>query len=304
MLSILIPVYNIDCSKLVHSLQQQCRKAGISFEILVYDDCSKAKYKEKNKGLAQLFGVSYVEMKENLGRAKIRNKLAKYSNHRNLLFIDADSKLPNKSYIKKYISYLGKYRVIYGGRSYTKRKPTAKKRILHWTYGSRREALSAKKRNRNPHLHFMSNNFIIDRTIFSEIQFDPAHEGYGYEDTLIATELKNKKINIYHIDNPLIHTGIENAEVFFKKAQNALDNLIDLYQRGKILDTKLIRAYHFLEKWGLSAMLYRYIDRRKLKLEANLRSEHPVMRKLDLWKLHYFLGKIKGYDHLNVKKAP
>jgi hypothetical protein len=294
MLSILIPVYNIDCSKLVLSLQSQCRKTGIPFEILVYDDFSKAKYKEKNKGLAQLFGVSYVEMKENLGRAKIRNKLAKYSNHRNLLFIDADSKLPNKSYIKNYQDYLGKYPVIYGGRSYTKRKPTALKRILHWTYGTSREAVSAKKRNRAPHLHFMSNNFIIDRGIFEKIQFDPAHEGYGYEDTLIATELKKKNINIYHIDNPLIHTGIENTDVFFKKTQNALDNLIELYKRDKILETRLIRVYHFLKKWGLLSMVYQYIDKRKTKLEENLKSKNPKMRKLDLWKLHYFIENIES----------
>lgn len=292
MLSILIPVYNMDVTKLVVSLQQQCRKAGIVFEILVYDDFSNQKYKEKNKVLATLLGVSYVEMKENFGRARIRNKLARYSNHSNLLFIDSDSKPPNKSFIKNYIPYLGKYPVIYGGRSYTKRRPTAKKRILHWVYGTTREALPAKKRNKQPHLNFLSNNFIIKREVFEQVKFDPDHEGYGYEDTLFATELSNKGIRILHIENPLIHTGIEPTQVFMKKTKNALENLVDLYREDRILDTRMISFYHRLKRLRVDRIVFNYLGKRSDSYLENIYSENPSMRKLALWKLHYFMQKL------------
>jgi glycosyltransferase involved in cell wall biosynthesis len=292
MLSILIPVYNTDVTKLVHSLQEQCRKAKIVFEILVYDDYSKQAFKEKNKGLAQLMGVSYVEMQENLGRARIRNKLGRYSNHPNLLFIDSDSKIPNKSFIKNYLPYIGKFPVIYGGRIYTPRKPQAKKRILHWVYGTKREATGAKKRNRQAHLSFLSNNFILQREVFQTVRFDPDHEGYGYEDTLFATELAKRDIRIHHIDNPLIHTGIESAEVFLQKTKEALDNLVELHRKERILTTRLISFYLRLKRFGLDKTVFRFLDRRIPALEQNLMSENPSMYYLDAWKLHYFIQKM------------
>ncbi len=44
MLSILIPTYNFDCSKLCNDLHVQATKLGIEFEIRVYDDFSTKKF--------------------------------------------------------------------------------------------------------------------------------------------------------------------------------------------------------------------------------------------------------------------
>jgi len=291
MLSILIPIYNINCVKLVADLHKQCQKSKINFEILCYDDNSKKSYRDKNKVLAQLFGVSYVELTENKGRAMIRNMLARYSNHEFMLFIDADSKLPIKSYIKKYLAHLKQDQVLYGGRIYTKRKPTAKKKIFHWTYGSQREALPAKKRNKDAYTTFMSNNFIVPRNIFKQVNFDSVHKGYGYEDTQFATELKKSGVKIKHIDNPLIHTGIETTDVFLNKTSDAIRNLKILYKEEKILDTKLIRFYKIIKKWKVDKFLFKYIEKRLDKIKLNLYSENPSMRNFDFWKLYLFMKK-------------
>ena len=40
MLSILIPTYNYDCSRLIRDLQAQAEQAGIDYEIIVADDAS------------------------------------------------------------------------------------------------------------------------------------------------------------------------------------------------------------------------------------------------------------------------
>ena len=289
MLSILIPIYNINCVKLVTDLHAQCRKANIRFEILCYDDGSRPPVKNENKPLAQLVGVSYVELKENMGRARIRNLLGKYSNFENLLFIDADSKVPNKSFIKNYVPYLNRSGVVYGGRQYTKRKPTAKHKLLHWTYGTRREALPAKKRNRNPYLNFMSNNFILSRKVFEEVRFDPTHEGYGYEDTLFASVLAAKNIPLWHLDNPLIHTGIESASIFLEKTRNAMENLAELYLDKRIIDTRLIRFYKKLGKLGLRTYAYSLLQSRIDRMKRKLIEGPPDLRRLNLFKLYYFM---------------
>ncbi len=296
MLSILIPIYNIDCTKLVNELHKQCVKSKVKFEILCFDDCSKPEIKEKNQVLAFLFGVSYVELSENQGRAKIRNLLASNASNPYLLFIDADSKIPNKSYIRNYVLHLNTQLVIYGGRSYQKNKPGAKK-MLHWLYGSQREALSAQKRNRSPHLNFLSNNFVVPAKIFAAHPFDPAHEGYGYEDTVFATELKKSGIPVGHIDNPLLHTGLENSEVFLKKTKNALDNLVQLFLNGSILDTRLILAHRRLKKFGLLNFLIRFIEKRMTFYEQNLLGTSPKLRYFDLWKLYYFTKKMNKSEH-------
>jgi len=291
MLSILIPIYNIDCTKLVNELHKQCIKSDIKFEILCFDDCSKPEYREKNQVLSFLFGVSYVELSENQGRAKIRNLLAGNASNKFLLFMDADSKIPNKSFIKNYIPLLKAGEVVYGGRSYQKNKPGAKK-MLHWLFGSNREALPAKKRNKSPYLNFLSNNFVIPAEIFAKQAFDPLHEGYGYEDTLFATSLQKAGIPIRHTDNPLIHAGLENNDIFLKKTLNALDNLVEMYQAGSILETRLIRAYHWLKKLGLSGSLMKYLEKRNEAYEQNLLSSAPRLMYFDLWKLYHFIKKL------------
>ena len=90
MISFLVPVYNRDVRSLVNEIFDQCRKLNIEFEILVYDDHSKQKYKEKNKELAFKTGVAYLELSKNLGRSKIRNWLVKNSRYNNIVFLDCD----------------------------------------------------------------------------------------------------------------------------------------------------------------------------------------------------------------------
>lgn len=292
MLSILIPIYNTDSTKLVNELHKQCIKSDIRFEILCFDDCSKPEFRKKNQGLAFLFGVSYVELSENHGRAKIRNLLAANASNKFLLFLDSDSKIPNKSFIKNYIPWLTHEEVLYGGRSYQRNKPGAKK-MLHWLFGTRREALPANKRNRAPYLNFLSNNFVIPSAVFKKHPFDPEHEGYGYEDTLFATRLMQASVKIRHIDNPLIHSGLENNDVFIAKTKNALDNLVRLYLEGIILETRLIKVYHWLEKIRLTGFFMNIAGKRLQSIEQNLFSAAPRLRYFDLWKLHYFISKLQ-----------
>ena len=77
-LSILIPTYNDECVTLVDDLRQQAEQSGIVFEILVGDDGSTdAEVIEKNRKICKWPHCHYLIQIQNIGRAAIRNFLAK-----------------------------------------------------------------------------------------------------------------------------------------------------------------------------------------------------------------------------------
>src|SRR5690606_3001986 len=102
MLSINIPVYNVEVTELVWQLKQQAEKISSDIEIIVYDDGSSENFKLENRKLADIPQVFYHEMEKNLGRTAIRNLMGLESQKPYLLFIDADSKLISDDYLKKY----------------------------------------------------------------------------------------------------------------------------------------------------------------------------------------------------------
>lgn len=297
MVSILIPVYNQKVTKLVTDLHIQCTKAKITFEIVLFDDKSTDKYRDDNRKLAGLFNVSYLEMSENMGRARIRNLLAKNARYEKLLFLDSDSKLISKKFIKKYIEVINDHDIIYGGRVYPKKAPTAKGKQLHWKYGKKREALPASKRLKKPYMRFQSNNFIIDRELFLAYKFDPTLMRYGYEDLVLATKLKQGGHHIHHIENPIKHKGIEKSDVFLTKQEKAIQNLIYLKEKDSIMDTRLWKSYLKLKYNGLLSSFKLLYPNFENRIQASLHSVKPNLYYLDLWKLHYLI------EILEPKKA-
>lgn len=291
MLSILIPIYNQKVTKLVTDLHAQCNKAKIRFEIILFDDYSRDTYKEDNRKLAGLFNVSYLELSENYGRSKIRNMLAKNARYDKVLFLDCDSKVIYKKFIKNYLEHLSTQNVIYGGRAYPKKAPKSTKKKLHWKYGIKRESPIASKRNKKPYLSFQSNNFIIDRDLFLNIKFDESLDQYGYEDLVLATQIQNLKMPIFHLDNPIRHAGLENTDIFLKKQKQSIDNLIKLRAHGKIMYPRIYSAYTKLKtrkSEGLFQKVYSWISKR---IEISLHSEKPNLFYLDLWKLNYLITR-------------
>jgi len=288
-LSILIPIYNVKIVKLVDELISQCQKAKIGFEIICLDDGSKNKIKEVNEAVNHRFGVNYVELSENIGRAKIRNRLAKIARYDWLLFLDCDSKPASKKFIKTYVSTgLNKDHVYIGGTKYDKRPPKARDKLLHWHYGSNREALKAKRRNRHPIQYFHSNNFVISRDVILAHPFDESLSSYGYEDLSLGQLLADHNVSITHIDNPVLHRGIKKATAFITDQISAVYNLAHLYQLGKVRSTRLISLHKTLERLGILTTTIKWIDRRVEKYKSALEDQPKSLYKLDLLKLYYF----------------
>ena len=288
MLSILIPIYNTPVTKLVDELIYQCKKAKINFEIICLDDGSKPSIRSTNEKINGLFGVNYVELSENIGRSKIRNRMSKLARYDRLLFLDSDSKLPNKKFIKSYVEHLNDNQVIVGGTCYAKSTPKTSTKILHWKYGHRREAIRAKKRNKHPYWHLHSNNFILSREVALSFPFDDTISGYGYEDIELGQRLEEAKIPILHIDNPVLHRGIKKVDQFLSDQVNAIENLAQLYFAGKVKSTRLIQFYEHLKDWGLLGVVVSFIEKREQNITDSLKSKSNSLYRLDLLKLYYF----------------
>jgi len=104
-LSILIPCYNWNVYRLILDLSIQCQKEYNSslYEIICIEDGSVNLF-ENNK-ISNLKNVKYEILSNNIGRSAIRNLLAKKAKFEWLLFIDCDSEILTKDFVKKYKTY-------------------------------------------------------------------------------------------------------------------------------------------------------------------------------------------------------
>lgn len=293
MLSILIPVYNFNIVFLVAELHRQAVRASIAYEIIVLDDCSSELLRDQNKDVSKLSHVRFYELDKNIGRARIRNRLAEMAVYANLLFMDCDSEVPSERYIEDYLPFCDRGLVVCGGRMYKPDPPEEHEFLLRWLYGMRREQISDVVRNKNPYRCFMTNNFLIPRDTLHQIQFDESILQYGHEDTLFGLELRKKGIPVKHIQNPLVHIGLELSREFLRKTSEGIENLLMLIQCGKILrndikDIRILRAYEIIRKYrleGLYRFVYSFISSTVMR---NLLSSNPGILAFDLYKLSIF----------------
>jgi glycosyltransferase involved in cell wall biosynthesis len=294
MLSILIPVYNFDIRQLVYDLRKQCELAGVAYEIICLDDGSTDHFKAIHQELTALSNVHYEELPQNLGRSKIRNRLATMAQYEYLLFMDNDSGVTHPNYIQTYLDHLHPKQLLYGGRVYKDKIPKEKELQFHWYYGRQREQSTADQRKNRPYHSFMTNNFLIPKDIFEQIQFDEQLTQYGHEDTLFGLELRKHQIPIIHLDNPLEHLGLEPRDIFLEKTKKGIQNLYSLYQRGLPIETKLLNTFQSLKKWNLTFPVRLLLHQMQPFIMQQIEQRPYEMRWFDLLKLSYLLEVAKA----------
>lgn len=254
MISICIPTYNFDIKALIFSLEEEIKSKNLNAEIVVIDDGSTEKFKEINRKTCE--NLNYVELESNVGRAKIRNLFLNFAKGDSFLFLDCDSLLATDRFVSTYLQAINSSSdVICGGRVYPTAKPEKNKR-LSWKYGIAAESKSVEQRTKFPFDSFMTNNFLIKRSIFEHIQFNESIRDYGHEDTLFGFDLLQAKKNIHHIENPVLNGHIETNTDFLRKTNVALENLVFILGLVKndaqfIASNKLLRFYFKWEKRGL-----------------------------------------------------
>lgn len=287
MISILVPVFNTEVSELVRELVCQLQAGKLSGEIIVYDDASDANYKMANQALAYLPGVVYIESPVNNGRIAIRKLLAAAAKHEWLLFLDGDSKIISSQFLNRYYNAITEAADVYtGGRTYDVQVPADCSKKLHWKYGRERESI----KGQSAALH--TNNFLIRKELFWKLPAPPSFKGYGYEDTWIDIMLHKAGKIIRHLDNPVLHDGVETTDVFLQKAKEAISNLSILSKTDEPLWKKqvtLYRAYAGIKKWRLAKLYLKLYPPFAASIEKNLYSCKPSLFFFDLFRLYLLI---------------
>lgn len=285
LLSVLIPTYNYDPSELVEALQKQLPEDS---EIIVGDDCS-------TEPLPPLPHQHIFRPPHNLGRAAIRNALARLAQGEWLLFIDADAQVHRSTFIANYLSAVATIAdetegVCCGGTANLPQcpRPAARLRYKYEVEAERRLTLS--HRRSHPHAQFTTFNFIIRRSLFLSILFDEHIQAYGHEDTYFGLELQKRGIPILHIDNPLIHLGLEDAGSYLAKTETALRTLaaMSIEQQQHVRVSALALRLSRLHLLPLVRLLFRATAP---LLRANLLGTHPNLKLFALYKLGYFASE-------------
>ncbi|MFN2261829.1 MAG: glycosyltransferase family 2 protein, partial [Psychroflexus sp.] len=98
---------------------------------------------------------------------------------------------------------------------------------------------------------------------------------YGHEDTLFAFELKKKKVNVKHIENPVIHKDIDENSAFIEKTEMALMNLKNIYQSKRISanEIHLLKAYEKLKSWKIENIFTKLFIKYESKIKSRLISD-------------------------------
>lgn len=277
-ISILIPVYNYDIIALVHNMKQGMLLVPEYSEILIGDDGSSEEYKKKYQSL-QTGNLRLISSDRNIGRASIRNMLINEAAGDHLLFIDADTVIPGtaESYLRKWIRYIDSGRVISGGILYNDSPPGDPDKSLRWKYGRFKEQKKASERNKHPHASFSTFNVMIEKSVLTKIRFYEELKKYGHEDTLFSYQLKKAGIGISHIDNGLIHEGLESNREFIAKTKHSIENLSRLYDNVTDKSTfsstvSLVRTFRLLNTLHLTrifaGLFIRFRERMEIKLDS------------------------------------
>ncbi len=287
-LSICIPTFNTDVFKLVYAIHAQCEKSGIEYEILIIDDASTShEILSKNKDLEKLLNVQFIKNEVNLGRTKTRKKAAELSKFSWILFLDSDVVPSSHDFIANYIRSLNSgYKVILGGYSYCNIKKSD--RGFRWNYGKAREEASSEVRNSKPYGYVFSGNILVEKNTFLECNFKEDTKLYGM-DIFFSYQLYVNKIPILHIDNLILHEGLDENEVFFKKSLLSVKSrfyyLKDLPEIEKV--NPLLKYYKKLDQFGLKKIVGFLFKTLEPNMKKRIVCDEPNLFLFDLYRLGY-----------------
>lgn len=293
-ISILIPVNDFDIIALVHSMKDGMSKVPEFCEIIIGDDGSSEDFRKKYQMLAD-DKVRIVSSEKNIGRASIRNRMILEAGGDYLLFIDADTMVRGtaESYLLKWLDYIESARVIYGGILYQDTPPGDPDKFLRWRYGREKEQKKASERNKHPYASFSTFNVMIEKSIFSKIRFYEELKQYGHEDTLFSYQLKKAGINILHIDNGLVHEGLETNKEYLTKTKSSIENLSRLYDNVTdkwtfISTVSLLRKFWFIKVLHITRIFAGLFIRFRERMEIRLDSSKASLALFTFYKITMF----------------
>lgn len=286
MLSVLIPTYNYDCTRLAEELQRQILVCGIEAEVIVMDDASpNLEMRKANEIINDLPNCRLVQLENNVGIARIRNLLADESQYDKLLFLDSDVYPVHDDFIKSYLNASLNSDVVCGGLMF-RAEPPSPNCTLRYKYGSRVEASTVEYRMKNPYAEFRTLSFIISRDVFMNVRFNELFTQYGHEDTFFGKELGEKGYTLIHIDNPIYHDVPDTNVDFLSKTRRSIENL-KKHKEILLSHVRLLQFYDKLHKWHLDALVSFAFKILQKSLLSNLKGKRPSLKLFNVYKVGY-----------------
>ena len=288
-ISILIPTYNTSCATLVGEIYEQAEILGINYEIIVAEDGSTdtACIKANEEALAPLPLGRHLVREKNVGRAAIRNFLASESKGTWLLFIDSDMTVNRPDFLQKYLE-ADDGNVIDGGVSIdgNSSKLGGNLRFLYEKAAAQEH--TAKRRSLRPYHHLHTANLMVRRDVMLSCPFDERFRHYGYEDVLLGKQLRQQRVPILHIDNPLSFSTFEANRAFVSKTEEGIRTLHEFRDdlRGYSSLLTLAEGIHVAPVRWLLQLLFRLFA---APMRRNLCGSRPCIRLFKLYKLGYYL---------------
>lgn len=288
MLSVLIPTYNYNIITLVKQVKQQCDVLGILYEIIAADDFSDKEYTLENSIINGLENCRLIENSSNMGRTYTRRLLAETAKYDMLLFLDADVLPVEETFIKDYLPYITEGApAVFGGYAYTP-EPPEKNRILRYKYGKCREEKPVDIRKQNPYGFVFSGNILLRKDVFMENNFNGRGKFYGL-DVWFSYSLFRSGVPVIQIDNPIYHLGIEENEVFFKKALDSVATKKQLMESFPEIGmvNPLMKSYRLLKKYRLTAIVKAGFKLTEPLMRKMILKNNPSLFILDIYRLGY-----------------
>ncbi len=299
-LSILIPTFEYDAHVLVDALCHLVEEEGVDAEIFVGDDASQRETAWldalASKGTKTAVPdapsskdrVRVLRYERNAGRAAHRNRMAEEAQGDYLLFIDCDARVEDDFSLRRYLEATAEAPVVCGGLRTPAVNPCPEASLRYAYELAADRHRSAQKRNQYPYSHLTTFSLLVQRSLFLSVRFDESCMDYGYEDALFGVELQQRHIPIAHIDNPLVHLGMEPNDIFLTKTETALRTLKGL--QGRMAGHSHVEnaALH-LQRWHLAPLFRLFFRLFQAPLRSNLLGPHPNLSLFSLYKLSYFL---------------
>lgn len=290
-LSIAIPTRNDDCSQTVSKLLEQARReTSLDFEILIADDASdNAEVIRQLNIIGNQEGCRLIRLKENVGRAAVRNMLAREAKYDKVLFIDAGVDINNQDFLKTYILHANDADIVCGGWKTEVGAETAKANLRAKYELDCEKNHTPLQRNKHPYRSFRTVNFLVHKEILLNNPFPADMTGYGYEDVVFGKQAEKAGCTVLHIDNPVVYKSYEDNEAFVSKTIQSVNTLY-IYRERIGQYSKLHSIAFRLRKLRLDSLMVFLYKQRSETWKKQLCGNCPSLRMLSLLKLGCYLS--------------